>query len=184
MPTVALAIADHRDLLFCAQLLDRLDLVFGHQVTPRLVEANILGDGLGDFLMIPRDHDHPLDAERMQFGKRIARGGTGRIHQPDRAEFLVALSNDHRSPAAVAQFRDCCSRLLAQRSDAVDTEHLSLADPDRPAVKRGGDAAPNKILEILCLCDRRAAETLAAVTRNRRCERMVAKLLDRNRDPE
>lgn len=193
MPTVAFghrrrivhAVADHGDLLLGAQLLDRLDLILWHQVAPGLVKPDILGDRLGDLLMVRREI---MIIRLMPSACSCASASPGssawRIHQPDRAEFLVAMADDHRGAAAFAQFRDCCRRSFAQCGDAVGAEHLGLADPDRLAVERRGHPASGEALEIMRLRDVAPAQALASVARNCSRQRVVAELLDRDGDPQ
>ena len=98
--SVVHTVADHRDLAVTAQLLDRLDLVFRHQVTPRLVDANLARNSLGNRLIVARNHDHPRDAERAERRQRRLGCRAGRVHQADNAKLRVTTPHDHRRPSA------------------------------------------------------------------------------------
>ena len=64
-------------------------LVLGQQLGLKLVDARLARDALGRALGVAREHDHVLDAQRMQVGNGLAHAGFERVldteHADDRA---------------------------------------------------------------------------------------------------
>ena len=99
--------------------MDRLDLVFGHQIAPGLVEPDLARHRVGDFLMVARDHDHAANAQFSELRERDPGGLARRVHQADGAQVPVPLPNDHGGPAIVPQGRDRFLHRAGQGGDAL-----------------------------------------------------------------
>ncbi|MCY1172514.1 hypothetical protein D9M73_126500 [compost metagenome] len=63
-----------------AQLLDRFDFLFRHEVTLGLGQPDTFGDRIRHRLVIARDHDQPLDPEGTQLGHDLRRNGSRGVH--------------------------------------------------------------------------------------------------------
>jgi hypothetical protein len=172
------AVAHHRDLVFAGELLDRGNLVFGHEVAPRFVDPDFVGDRFGDFLVIAGDHYHPRHAHLVQPTQRGLGSFARRVHQADRAQVAVPLADHHCRAAVLAQLRDCVLRALPQRRNALTSEHLGLADPHRLAIHARGDAPTGQALEVAGSRHGTIVQTFAAVLDDRLGQGMVAQRFD------
>src|SRR3546814_14636247 len=87
------AVAHHRDRHLVTQLLDGLDLILRHEITHRLVDPYLRGDGGCDLLIVTRYPDHAGDAQRLELLYGRLGSGAGRGHKPGRTKVPPPLTH-------------------------------------------------------------------------------------------
>lgn len=79
---VVYAITYHRDARLFAELFDHRNFVVGHQVAPGFVETDFFIDGIGNLLIVTREHEHAIYAPLSYSCNHVLGGGTRREHGP------------------------------------------------------------------------------------------------------
>ena len=157
-------------------------LVFGHQIPPGLVDADLPRDRLGDPLVVAGNHDHARHAQGSQSIERRPGRRARRIHQTDDAQVTIALTHDHRRAAVSAQLFDRFGNRHGQGGELLGAEHLGLADHDALLIHRCRDAAASEARDLACDRQLRLRQSLFAVLDDRLRQRMIAEALDRHGD--